>query len=600
MRQQLGALYATLSRPTRRRVKLAVVGMIIAGALDSLGVVLMLPLLQMLTGTDTTKGTLGTISRLFGSPSDSTLTIILASAVFLAFMLKGAFSLMLRWWILGFMNRETADASVNLLRRYLNAPYTFYISRNSAELLRTLNDAVSAAYLSVGNAILDVATESLTSLVILIALLVVRPLPAIGVVLYFGMIGVFVRRYLKRRAKVAGDELMEAARDNVQTALQSLGSFKEARIRGAGPYFLKRYHATQYRQAAAKRTSLYLAVAPRYALEMLFILGVAAMSAIIFSTGSSEAGAATLGLFVTAGFRMLPGLSRMVAALAALRVGAPGIELVLADFNLLADGPASENRVAPAVLREKIEAQDLRFAYPNVDHDVIDGISFDIPVGQSLAIVGSSGAGKTTLVDLILGLHEPTGGSIRIDGADLATIRESWQRAIGLVPQDVYLLDDSLRANIAFSEEVDAIDEVRLAEAVERAQLTELVDELPEGLETFVGERGVRISGGQRQRIGIARALYLRPQLLVLDEATSSLDNETENRITDTIESLRGQITMIVVAHRLSTVKRCNQLLFMSNGRIEDRGTFDEVRAANAEFARLVELGSLDPTTDPQ
>ena len=210
-----------------------------------------------------------------------------------------------------------------------------------------------------------------------------------------------------------------------------------------------------------------------------------------------------------------------------------------------------------------------------------------------MAIVGPSGAGKSTLVDVLLGLHEPGSGRVTADGIDIASELSRWQRSIGLVPQDVYLLDDSLRANVAFGEPEGKIDETRLAEAIELAQLGELVAQLPDGLQTTVGDRGARLSGGQRQRLGVARALYLRPHLLVLDEATSALDNETERRITETIDSLHGRLTIVVVAHRLSTVRNCDRLIFLNEGTVESVGTFDEVRRDNTTFAALVDLADL-------
>ena len=239
--------------------------------------------------------------------------------------------------------------------------------------------------------------------------------------------------------------------------------------------------------------------------------------------------------------------------------------------------------------------RDLRFRYQGSDEDVVRGIDLDLPAGTSTALVGVSGAGKSTLVDLVLGLHTPRSGSISVDGSDIRTRMVSWQRSIGLVPQDVYLLDDTLRANIAFGEAPDKVDEERLRQAVSRAQLDPLVAQLSHGLDTYAGERGVRISGGQRQRIGIARALYGRPSVLILDEATSALDNETERRVTEIIDSLRGSLTIIVVAHRLSTVRDCDQVVFLDQGTVEAAGSFEDVRRASDTFAHLVRLGRLEP-----
>ncbi len=593
MRDLLARLYATVSLSARRRLRLAAVGLLVVSGLEMVGLLLILPLMQMLTGASTHTGLLGHISDLLGNPSDSTLALTMASVVFVAFVTKGLFTLAFRWWVLGFTNRLAADASTELLRRYLGAPYAFHLHRNTAEMLRTMSDAVNKAYLGVVNNLLAGLSESVTIGAIALVVLVARPIPALGAIAYFGVVGIVFQRLVGGRSQRAGTQLLESTRATIQAALQGLGGIKEVQVRGGAEHFVSVYHRARLQTATASRESLYLGEAPRYALEMLFIVGVAVMSGIIFAGSGAKQGAATLGLFVAAGFRILPSMVRLLAASSGLRVGQEGLRLVLADLDELPAVPTEESSVEPLHLDRALRLDDVHFRYPASEHAVLDGVSLTLPAGRSLAIVGSSGAGKTTLVDLILGLHQPTSGRITVDGTDLTAVMQRWQRAIGLVPQDVFLLDDSLRANIAYGLDTDEIDADRLAEAVERAQLDELVDHLPEGLDTFVGERGARISGGQRQRIGIARALYLRPQLLVLDEATSSLDNETERRITETIESLHGQLTMIVVAHRLSTVRRCDELIFMHGGRIQSRGTFDEVRASNATFAALVELGSL-------
>ncbi len=238
-----------------------------------------------------------------------------------------------------------------------------------------------------------------------------------------------------------------------------------------------------------------------------------------------------------------------------------------------------------------IEVSDLRFTYPmRPEQEVLSGIDLTIRDGESIAFVGTSGAGKSTLVDLLLGLLAPTSGEIRAGGIDIQDNLPGWQRHVAVVPQDVVLFDDSLRANIVFEMEGD---EARLQDVVKRAQLTHLVADLPEGLDSPVGERGTQLSGGQRQRIGIARALYREPRVLVLDEATSALDNETERRLGETIDGLKGSMTIVIVAHRLSTIRNCDRIVFMSAGKVAGLGTFDEVARQNKEFATLVRLGSL-------
>jgi ABC-type multidrug transport system fused ATPase/permease subunit len=251
---------------------------------------------------------------------------------------------------------------------------------------------------------------------------------------------------------------------------------------------------------------------------------------------------------------------------------------------------------SPAVpaLTRSLRVEGVAFRYPGGERDVLRDVDLEVPMGTSLALVGGSGAGKSTLADVMLGLHEPTSGRVTVDGADVRTVRNAWRRAVGYVPQDVFLLDATLAENIAFDVDRAHVDEARLGSAVAAAQLDDVVAGLPDGLESQLGERGSRLSGGQRQRVGIARALYRDPQVLVLDEATSALDNETEHRIAGTLEALRGELTVVMIAHRLSTVRTADQVAFLKDGRVEAIGSFDEVRRASPDFERLVRLGSLD------
>lgn len=594
MKDALARLYRTMDGATQRRLKFAVLGMLVGAALDVAGVAMVLPLMQAITDPGTQGGFVGKFSGLFGDPESSTLIISMAAIVFVLFVAKGVYMLVFEWWMLGVVNREAAAAATDLFERYMSADYTFHLRRNSAEILRTVDRAAYQAYASATMALLDMCTQLVTVSAVLAVLVVARPVPAVAAVLYFGIVGAGVYRLISSRSRVAGTALMTSSRASNQAALQGLGGIKEVYVRGTAPYFSDSFRDAQYDQAEARRAQLFLGLVPRYSIEMLFVLGVAVLCAVIYSQGSVEAGTATLGLFLAAGFRLLPSLSSILAGLSTLRVSDKAIDLVLSDIEDLPAPVIDWTPVEPLAVSQGIEVSSLTYRYPGTDVDVLEDVSFAVPAGSSIAIVGSTGAGKTTLVDLVLGLLTPTGGMISIDGVDMADVRRRWQQSIGLVPQDVFLFDDTLRKNIVFGSDPDGGDLDRISESVSRAQLDELISGLADGLETVVGERGVRLSGGQRQRIGIARALYLRPQLVMLDEATSALDNETERRITETIEALHGEVTMMVVAHRLSTVRRCDQLVFMANGRVESIGTFDEVRASNPTFDHLVRLGSLD------
>jgi ATP-binding cassette, subfamily B, bacterial PglK len=286
----------------------------------------------------------------------------------------------------------------------------------------------------------------------------------------------------------------------------------------------------------------------------------------------------------------------MMASINTVRGAVPTLDVIEPDLleankGDLADAPVAVTRLTMA---EGLELRDVHFRYEGTDRDVLEDVSLRIPTGSSLAIIGGSGAGKTTLVDVILGLHRPSSGSVLSDGKDVHASLASWQAGLAMVPQEVFLLDESLRDNIRFSATPPPEPDQLMDRVLNQAQLEDVVAAAEHGLDTHVGERGTRLSGGQRQRIGIARALYREPTLLVLDEATSALDNETEHKVTATLDELHGQLTTIVVAHRLSTVRHCDQVVILENGRVRAVGTFDELSRSDEYFARLVSLGSLE------
>ena len=587
-----GALF---SAPNRRRLKLALAGSVLSALFEVAGVATIVPLMQLITGAPTNEGVLGRISTQLGNPRDQVLSYCLAALVLGTFLAKGVFNILFRRWMVRFVSMQAVDTGDQLLRRYLSAPYWLHLQRNTAELTRTLMDGVDQTYTLVVVGAVGAVSEVVTIVALFLALLVLMPVPAMLAVLYFAFCGYAVDRLIRARATSAGRTMADSAHHVYVTAFQALGGVKEIKVRQRGPHFLGAYRAARLEFAEARASSVFLAELPRYILEIVFIVGVALVATAVYASHSGPTALSMVALFVAAGFRLLPSLVRLVSSLSNVRVGRAGFELVVADLG--DDLPSEEWATADDVdlpFTDSLRLENVTYRYPGTEFDVVRGVEIVVPHGTSLALVGASGAGKSTIIDLVLGLHRPTGGRITVDGVDIAGSIPTWQRTLGLVPQDVYLIDESLRSNVAFGETPEEIDEERIVEAVNRAQLGDLVASLPAGLDTVVGERGIRLSGGQRQRIGIARALYQRPQLLILDEATSALDNETERRITETIESLHGEMTIVVVAHRLSTVRNCDLVVFLREGKVEAEGTFEEVQDRSPEFAHLVALGSLD------
>ena len=594
--RQLNGIF---ERRAKRDLCIAALGLVVVALLDTIAVALVLPLVDLATGNSTTSAPVRFINGALGDPDTAKLTVLLASAVVVLFVLKDIGALCFSWWMNGFVYGERVRTSARLLSHILNAPYTDVSTRSTAELMRTADSAVLQVFSYTIGGLLNTVASLLSISTMLVALLLLAPLPTLALITYFGLAALLFDLLAKPRAAAAGRVLTDASMHGIRTALAALGAIKELKLRGTQQHFVDNFEQAQLRGAYAGRTAAFIAGLPRYLLEILFILAVG----IIVVLGSQDADAGgggpigLLALFVAAGFRLLPAVSSLLASTSNIRVGAGSLQLVYeevmaARFSAREDTdiPSTTARVSFA---RSLSLEGVHFRYPRAAADVLHDVWLEVPRGTSLALVGGSGAGKTTLADVVLGLHRPTRGKVLVDGRDVLDNVRGWQQLLGSVSQDIYLLDATLAENVAFDEHPQDIDHQRVQRALAQAQLDEVVGALPDGLDTQLGERGARLSGGQRQRIGLARALYRNCEVLVLDEATSALDNETEHRINATIAGLRGTVTVIVIAHRLSTVRHADKVAFLNQGSVECVGTFAEVQAASPDFARLVALGTL-------
>lgn len=585
-----------LDHPTRVKLLTSLCLSAMLALIDMVGVVAMLPMMQYVTGQAVDGGALGIVNAALGEPPLRVLVASLGLLIFGTFIVKDVASLLVRRWQLNFMARQQVGLSTDLLEGYLSSPYSWHLRQNTSDKLWTVHGAVAMGFSGGLASALAAFTEVLTILFIFCSLLALAPYVALAAGLYFGVAALVVQRYIRPRVQAAGERARAAAEEVSRTSLQPLTAVKEIKLRRAHAQFVDEFRRASARGAEAGVTTSLLADLPKYFLEIVFVLGVGVLAVVATTGASAVEGLVLLGLFVAAGTRILPSSVRLINALSGVRFARAPLQHIVSTHRLMrinrSDDVASV--VTDEVPQGDVAVRGLRFSYPEQDEtEVLQGVDVDVAMGSSLAIVGSSGAGKSTLIDILLGLQIPSAGTITAGGVSIFDNLPAWQRRIAVVPQEVTLLDASISENIAFDEPVDP---ARLKEAVDRALLADLVRDLPRGMDTTAGERGSRLSGGQRQRIGIARALYRDPSLLVLDEATSALDNETERRITDTIEGLRGSVTVVVVAHRLSTVKHCDQLIYMEHGRVTASGDFDEVRRANPAFARLVALGELIPS----
>lgn len=590
-------LRAVFGRHALRQLMIAIFISTVASIVESMAVILIVPLVSILSGAGIKVAIIDQAMAAVGLSATRESVPILLAAVLGAFLIKDIVVVAFRWWFLGFTMRHRSLTAIRLFRYYLNAPYSLHTSRSSSELLQLMGTTVGSVFAYTVTGFVTLWMDAVTIVLLSSAVLIAAPGPTLAAGAYF-VVGSFVfLRVIQRAAHSAGRQQQEAAKAGYRAAFHGLGGIKEIQLRGAQDFFTEHYSASELKNARASHVAAFLGELPKYVLEIMLFVGLGTALIFLSTSGSGDSILATVAVLAAAAFRILPSASRLVGAITGLRIGRPSLDLLIRELDAADAVRETRSRAAPTPFRRHLLVERVSFRYGADLPDVVDDITLDLPAGTSMALVGGSGAGKSTLVDIIMGFHTPTAGRVMADGVDVSDDINGWRQNIAMVPQDVYLLEGTLAENIAFD---GAVDPERLRAAVAGSQLSDLVATLPAGLETHIGERGSRLSGGQRQRVGIARALYRQPTLLVLDEATSALDNDTERQITATIEALHGRVTTIVVAHRLSTVRHVDQLVFLSQGRVAATGSFDEVRETNDEFARLVELGSLAANDDTQ
>jgi ATP-binding cassette, subfamily B, bacterial PglK len=421
---------------------------------------------------------------------------------------------------------------------------------------------------------------------------IVEPLSSAIAAVFLGISIFWLNRTIRKLMSGQGLIRQDQSGQMIQWVNQSLGGIKETKVLGREPFFLDAF--TKSAQAYGK-ANLLVGLATQLPNQFIdTVLIAAVLLIVIFSLIQGRAIQSILpmlSLFAIAALRLMPSAKRIVSTITTIRYFKHAVDLIYQDLTLL--DPRSSLLLTPnsptAKLERLIELRDIHYQYPQATQASLSGISLSIPKGKSIAFIGSSGAGKTTIVDVILGLLTPSQGEILVDGSNILANLDSWQRQIGYIPQSIYLSDDTIRSNIAFGVATDEINEGQVWSAVKAAQLEELVFGLPDRLDTLVGERGIRLSGGQRQRIGIARALYHNPEVIIMDEATAALDNTTEREFMQALESMSADKTMITIAHRLSTVKNCDRLYFMKNGVLVDAGTYSDLLSRNREFQEMAQ-----------
>ncbi|TAL66423.1 MAG: ABC transporter ATP-binding protein [Legionella sp.] len=556
----------------QRKAAVTLLGlMLISMVVETFGIGLVIPAMILITQNDIADKYpfLEPWLVMLGNPTHESILIIGLLILVSVYLFKTSFLVFLAWMQGKFLFGIQVNLSHRLYEGYLRQHYVFHLKRNSAQLIRNVGTETELFAYKAILASMTFMTELLVIIGITALLLTLEPLGAILVAIILGVAGTAFHVATKKKLLAWGQarQLHEALR--LQQLHQGLGGSKEVKLLGREEEFLTQFSLHNIKKSSVSRWENLLQTLPRLFLELLVVTSLVVLMFAMLAQGKSVAAfMPALALFAAAAFRLMPAANRLLGALQNLRYSLPVTNTLYSEINELQELAKHSVQNIPIVFSRCLELKNISYSYPDATVDAIEHVNLIIPQGTSIGFIGESGAGKSTLIDLILGLLTPVEGQITVDGTNIQSNIRGWQDQIGYVPQSIYLSDDTICKNIAFGVAVNDIDETSISNAVKAAQLDEFIATLPNGLETFVGERGIRLSGGQRQRIGIARALYHNPSVLVLDEATSSLDIGTEREVMQAVYALKGERTLIIIAHRMSTVEHCDRLVHVEHGKI--------------------------------
>ena len=564
------------SRQKRKLVYLTFI-IFIDAFVELLGVSVIIPFIQAVTTPEVLlENKYAKWAYDFLGMSDTNQFVVLMAVVIIAvYILKNLFLVYMYNLQYKFSYYGKKQMQNTLMRYYIGQDYTFFLNLNSSELIRNINTDPEMFYTAVLNA-LQLASELCVSLVIIITLFVTDITITLGVVISLGIMALILVKGLKKVLEGYGNDRRTYSAGMLKCMQQAFGGIKEIKIANREEYFEQDFEKQNEIYTYVIKQNAFLSSLPKPIIEALAITGLMAMIIVKIAAGNTDSQhfIVVLGVFAVAAFKLLPSVNKISSYYAAIIHNGVVIEKIRDEYKEIAankekmeEKKAKKENGKEISLEKEIRVEHMEFTYPNVDEPVLKDVNVSIPKNASVAFIGPSGAGKTTFVDLILGVLTPQKGVIKADDTDIQTALRGWHDKIGYIPQTIYMLDDTIRNNIAFGAK-ENIDDNRIWEALKQAQLDEFVKEMEDGLDTVIGEAGVRISGGQRQRIGIARALYRRPEILVLDEATSALDNDTEAAVMEAIDSLQGKMTMLIIAHRLSTIRNCDIVYKVENGAV--------------------------------
>jgi len=587
----LHRVYALLDSDDRKKAIMIFISLLLMGVIEVLGIASIAPFMGVVTTPDLIHENeyLNIIYKYFEFSSTGEFTFALGVVVIAALIVVNSYAAFVTWKITFFARFLGHKLSLRLLRDYLYKPYVFFLDNNTADLGKNILSEVDRSISGVVTPAMFILSKLVIVAFVIIFLVVLDPYLAACVMI--SMIGGYLLIYslIRTRLHLIGNASTKTTLARYKIAGEALSGIKDVKIRGGENVFLDRFSVPSEKHAYYFSQSAIISQLPRFALEVVAFGGVIGIVLYLIASDMTNGEVISfVSLYALAGYRLMPSLQRIYSGVTSIKYNLPALDIIINDLSgsdCVRELFKNDNQLT---FYDQIRVDKLCFKYPGTKSNTINELNFSIKENTTVGLVGSTGSGKTTLVDILLGLLVPDSGDITIDGVKITPQNiVAWQENIGYVPQSIYLSDDSIEKNIAFAVPDNEIDVNKVKEAAKLANIDGFIEELPESYQTYVGERGVRLSGGQRQRIGIARALYNNPKVLIMDEATSALDGITERVIMEAINKLSHTMTIIMIAHRLTTVKECDQIIMMQQGEIIGCGIYNDLVASNQEFREM-------------
>jgi len=596
MFSQLKELYSLLTKEQRKKLLRLQFLVVLMSFAEIAGVVSIGPFMALVGDISQLEGEgfLAGVYRATGLENPRDFLFWLGISVLVVLTVAACISMFTIWRLSMYGARVGAELGNRLFKHYMHQPWLFHASGSSSQLTNRIAQETQRITAQIINPLMQMNAKLVMALFMALAIFLYNPVVAISGLVIFASAYALLYKTVRRRLMRNSRHISEAQQMRFKLMGEGFGGIKDALLLGRQKDFTDRFQTACEKFATAQGTNMAMAQAPRYAMELVAFGSIIFLVLYLLAAHEGNLGAIlpVLSVYALAGFKLLPAFQQIYTGLSSIRGNLSAFDSVRDDlrasiFETTKAATPTTKRLTP---KKSVRLNNIVFSYPGKEEPVLKNLDITIPANGVIGLVGASGSGKSTAIDLLLGLIEPQRGNLLIDGQPLTkdSIR-AWQNSVGFVPQSIFLADSSIRENIAFGLPPEAVDEEKVNRAANMAHLDELLAELPHGLDTRVGERGVQLSGGQRQRIGIARALYHDADVLVLDEATSALDGITEKLIMDAIHDFSGKKTIIMIAHRLATVRQCDAIYLLEKGEVTDQGTYDELSSRNTIFQRMAE-----------